>query len=348
MSHDDYATHSAFSDPGPHAALLAAVPTDPASLHAAVTAAVVHYRAGANPPTPEQLADVDGRWVETILDAVSRRAPGRALAEPRDPARQVGGCCRDHALLAVAILREHGVPARTRLGFAGYFDEGFRTDHVVAERWVPHDLVPDDAMPGDVVPGDVVPDDAASGARTRAPGRWARFDPELPAGSRAFDVHDLPTGEGSPFETAAEAWLAYRAGRTDLAAYGVAPNLPELGGPAIVHRYVLGDLAHRMRSELLLWDAWGTSRLFRSPVDPRDAELADRVARLVVRADAGDLAAERELEALWAADDVRVRPGPVVTTWSPTGRLGSTDLTRRTTTWHVPPGTGTADLHLRG
>jgi hypothetical protein len=303
MNLADYATHSPYSDPGPHATLLDAVPTDPASLHAAVTAAVVHYRAGATPPTPDQLADVDGRWVETILDTATRRAPGRALTDPRDPAQQVGGCCRDHALLAVAILREHGIPARTRLGFAGYLDEGFRTDHVVAERW--------------------------------EPGRWVRFDPELAAGSRAFDVHDLATGEGAPFETAAEAWLAYREGRTDLAAYGVAPGLPELGGPTIVQRYVLGDLAHRMRTELLLWDAWGTSRFFRSPVDPRDAALTDRVARLVVRADAGDTAAELELEALWAADDARLRPGPVVSTWSPAGRFGSTDLTDRTTVWHV-------------
>lgn len=334
MNLADYATHSPYSDPGPHAALLDAVPVDTASLHAAVTAAVVHYRAGATPPTPDQLADVDARWVGTILATAARRAPGRGLADARDPAQQVGGCCRDHALLAVAVLREHGVPARTRLGFAGYLDDGYRTDHAVAERWVA------DAVLADEVPADEVPDAAAARGRTGTPGRWVRFDPELPAGSRGFDVHDLPSGEGSPFETAAEAWLAYRAGRTDLATYGVAPDLPELGGPAIVQRYVLGDLAHRMRTELLLWDVWGTSRVFRSPVDPRDVVLTDRVARLVVRADAGDLAAERALSTLWAADDVRLRPGPDVLTWSPAGRLGSTDLVRRTTVWHTAPAPG--------
>ena len=301
----DYATHSAFSDPRHHAALLAAVAPDPASLHAAVTTAVVHYRAGAHASTPDQLADVDRRWVDAILGAAVERSPG-PLDAHRAPAQQVGGCCRDHSLLAVAALREHGVPARTRLGFMSYLgDPALRGDHVVAER---HD-------------GE----------------RWVRFDPELGPDERAFDAHDLPTGEGAPFETAAEAWLAWRAGRRDLSDHGASPDA-WLRGPGFVQRYVLGDLAHRQRCELLLWDVWGASTPVGADPDDATVDLTDRVAALTVRADDADADAEDALAALWAGDE-RVRPARFVATWSPTGRLGWTDLVARTTAWAaVPPG----------
>ena len=299
-----YADHSPYSDPRHHAALLAAVAPDPASLHAAVTTAVVHYRAGAAAPTPAQLEDVDRRWVASILDAVVERAPG-PLDAPRSPERQAGGCCRDHSLLAVAVLREHGAPARTRLGFADYLGaDGFRHDHVVVER---HD-----------------------GAR------WVRFDPEVAPDGVPFDPFDLPTGEGAPFETAAEVWTAYRAGRRDLADHGAGPDLPWLTGPGFVQRYVLADLAHRQRHELLLWDVWGASALPGAAPDPATAALTDRVAELTVRADAGDRTAEAALTVLWATDE-RVRPGRFVTTWSPTGRLGWTDLVARRTGWAAVP-----------
>ncbi|ARU51160.1 hypothetical protein CBR64_06300 [Cellulosimicrobium cellulans] len=127
-----YAAHSPYSDPRHHAPLLAAVAPDPASLHAAVNHAVVHYRAGETAPTPAQCADVDRRWVASILDAATERAPGAPLAATRPADAQVGGCCRDHSLLAVAVLREHGVPARTRLGFADYLG---RTGSTTTTSW---------------------------------------------------------------------------------------------------------------------------------------------------------------------------------------------------------------------
>ncbi|MGW9167470.1 transglutaminase-like domain-containing protein [Agromyces sp. NPDC055658] len=293
----EYARHSPFSDPGAHRALVAGVAAEPGAIHRAVTAAITHYR--ADPAvTSEQFADIDRRWIASILDAATERADGPLDAE-RAPDRRVGGCCRDHSLLAVSILREHGRPARTRLGFAGYFTPGFRHDHVVVEAG--HD------------------------------GRWVRFDPELDPAAHGFDVHDLPTGPGSPFETAAEAWLGYRAGEIDLAGYGVAPGHP-ISGPWIVHGYVLGDLAHRMRTELLLWDGWGVMDAPAAPIAADALDLADRVARLTVAADGGDASAEAELAALWRTDE-RVRPGRTVTTFSPAGGFGTVDLEARTTVW---------------
>jgi len=313
----DYARHSAYSDPGPHADLLRAVAPEAAAVSAAACATIVHYRAGSPALADAQRADIDQRWLATILDTAVARRPG-PLDAPRDLPQQVAGCCRDHTLFSVGVLRSHGVPARSRIGFAGYFEPPFFHDHVVVEHW-----------------------DAAAD-------RWVRWDPELtPDGSWDFDVRDMPTGPASPFPTAAEVWRAIRAGEVDPASYGVAPELPELGGQDFVRGYVLLELAHRMRDEVLLWDVWGATPddvpgvaellAQERPEDgasgPRPEELdalADEVAALLVAADAGDVAAEAALAQRytgpWAARGL-------VTTLSPTGRVGITDLRERVTTW---------------
>ncbi|MWB99482.1 transglutaminase-like domain-containing protein [Agromyces seonyuensis] len=291
---DAVAAHSPASDPGTHRALLAAVDPDPAALRAAATATIRHYRAEGE-PTPAQLADIDRRTLASILDAAVERAAG-PLTAPRAAEAKVGGCCRDHALLAVGVLREHGIPARSRLGFADYFTPGFRHDHVVVERW----------------------DDTE--------GRWCRLDPELAPGSRGFDVADLPTGSDAPFETAAEAWIAIRAGRADPGRYGVFPGA-DVAGEWFVHGYVIADVVHRFGTETLLWDEWGAMASFGGPVEAAAADLADRLARLTVDADAGDAEAEDEL-ARFAESDARVRPGREVAVFSPSGLRTRIELPR--------------------
>jgi transglutaminase-like putative cysteine protease len=310
----DHARHSACSDPGPHADLLAAVPPDRASIAAAARSAVVHYRAGSPSLTDEQRADPDRRWLSSILDAAAERSSA-PLGSPRDLARQVAGCCRDHTLFSIGVLRQHGVPARSRVGFAGYFQPPFHHDHVVVEEW--------DGQ------------------------RWVRWDPELePAPHWGFDVQDMPVGPGAPFQTAAQVWRAVRAGEADPASYGVDPSLPHLGGKDFVRDYVVLELAHRQRDELLLWDLWGpmlraevpAELVARAGIDVPELDddtldaLADRIAALLVAADASDTAAEAELAALYATDPL-LRPGDRVVTTSPTGRAGVTDLKGRSTEW---------------
>jgi len=308
----DYADHSPYSNPGNHAGFFTELSTDPTDLHRFVCSAVVHYRAGGPQLSEAQKADPDRRWLTSILDAAEMRAP---LDGPRTQAQQVAGCCRDHTLMALGVLRTHGVPARSRIGFARYFTSGWHADHVVGERW--------------------------DGSR------WVRFDPELGQDDFDFDVNDMPTGPDSPFPTAAESWLAIRAGTADPATFGVDPDLPRLSGRNFVRDYVLLEVAHRHRDELLLWDLWGSrlgSPFVRDaeqwPVkdwireaglpgaDTSDAELdavADELAYLLVAADAGDTEAADQLAELYR-EDVRLHPGERVLTLSPTGRGGITDL----------------------
>lgn len=43
--------------------------------------------------------------------------------------------CRDFTVMAVALCREVGIPARARCGFATYFDKDKYIDHWVLEYW---------------------------------------------------------------------------------------------------------------------------------------------------------------------------------------------------------------------
>ncbi|WP_114559245.1 transglutaminase domain-containing protein [Desertihabitans aurantiacus] len=272
---DVFARQSRFSDPGRHAARLQEVPDDLSNLCAVSRNLVAHYRAELPDLPQERWPEVDSRWVEAILDLDSRRHPDD-LTRPRATADKVAGCCRDHSLLVVGALRQRGVPARTRVGFAHYFASDWAADHVVAERW--------------------------------QDGRWRRADPELGDG-HPFDVLDIPAGHHAPFETAAEAWLGWRAGDRDLSRYGVY-GAPELAGPDFVRTYVVFEVAHRFGDEMLLWDGWEATE---HPLEPTET---DELARLLVTADAGDASAEDELAARYR-EDVRLHPGDHVTTYSP-------------------------------
>jgi len=274
LSPERFAAHSAYSDPGRHAALL----REPDGIDAVCAVArnlVFHYRGEASLLRDDRRDEIHSRWVSAILDLDQERNPG-SLSGPRPPGDRVAGCCRDHSLLTVAMLREQGVPARTRVGFAGYFAADFHHDHVVAEWW--------------------------NGTR------WQRADPELTQENHGFDVRDLPTGEGAPFETAAEVWTGLRAGRINATRYGVEPN-SGLSGPGFVRLYVSQEVNHRYGNELLLWDGIG---------EGLDDDLADELARLLLAADAGDAEAEAELEQRFR-DDPRLRPGDTITQFSPYG-----------------------------
>ncbi|WP_433826732.1 hypothetical protein ACQP2E_32160 [Actinoplanes sp. CA-015351] len=87
--------------------------------------------------------------------------------------------------VSVAALRAHGVPARSRIGFADYFDEGSHGDHVIVEwfdgsRWVATDtqLDPSAGFPVDVL---LAADAGDQAAERRLAERYAT-DPRLHPG----------------------------------------------------------------------------------------------------------------------------------------------------------------------
>ena len=298
---EEYARQSEYSDPGRYAPLLDAVPADVGGVAAVVRNLVVHYRASGLPFPAERLTEIDNRWVDRILATDQGRHP-LPLAGPRAQEQRVAGCCRDYTLLTVAALRHKGVPARSRVGFAGYLAPGFHYDHVVVDYW--------------------------NGER------WVYLDAMLDPANWPFDPGDLPRPVGvqpTPppmFATAAQVWTAYRSG-ANVDGFGVDPHLPLRGG-AFAGAYVLQELAHRQREELLLWDVWAAMPAM---VDGKlvlgdEAPLLDEVAAMLLAADEGDWAAERDLAERYRSDP-RVHPGGTVRCVSPTGTTSMVDLRAR-------------------
>jgi hypothetical protein len=275
----NYTDQTPYSDPGAYAALFDALPADIPSLTAVIRNLVIHYRGGGIEFAGDRYEEINHRWVEAML-ATDQKRNGTALAVPREPVDRIVGCCRDYTLLTVSALRHKGIPARSRIGFASYFADGFNHDHVVAEYWN----------------GD----------------RWVMVDAQLdPAGDWGFDPQDMAPGW---FRSAAEVWLGYRSGVLDGDDFGVDPALPLRGG-WFIHNYVFFQLSHLQGDELLLWDGWGAQT---GSLDEADLDLADEIAGLLVAADNGDAAASEVLAARYA-EDPRLHPGDQILQLSPAG-----------------------------
>jgi hypothetical protein len=78
---------------------------------------IVHYRAQAADLLDDTRDDIHLRWLADQLVTDQRRHP-YPLGVARPVEERLQGCCRDHTLFAVAVLHQHGVPARSRVGLA--------------------------------------------------------------------------------------------------------------------------------------------------------------------------------------------------------------------------------------
>jgi hypothetical protein len=272
------ATREFYATPAPmtrlpfdtHAQYLADLPPDPSSA-AVVARGVLVHRDWA--PLlglqfgPDRLADQQVRSMRDVVARVVELHDAPLTVERPLPDRMVG-VCRHFATLHVALLRHAGVPARSRVGFARYFEDGW-VDHWVTEWWDGERWVMTDAQIGPV---------AADALRL------------------TFDPADMPPGE---FLTAGDAWLRCRAGEEDPARFGIF----DFRGLFFVSGNVTHDLAALNKVELLPWDVWG--EIGGPPGwSPTDGELeaVDAVAHLLVGDDLG------ALRARFAATDVAVPP----------------------------------------
>jgi hypothetical protein len=282
-----YTTQSPFSDPGSHRAMLNAVPGDLAEMREAVTPLVFHYRGdgdwGENGIAPERIAEIDLRYADAMLERIGELSDA-PLGSAREANERMVGCCRDFTLLFVSLARHHGIPARSRVGFATYFFTDYAVDHVVAEVW-----------------------DAAEG-------RWRLIDPELhaehadPNDGAVLDPLDLPRDR---FIVAADAWLRCREGGDDPERYLVSPflEIPELRGWSYLLHNVIQDLAAMNKHEMVLWDDWGISAEWASLTDAQRA-LVDEAARTMLSPDA----TLSDIQALYAREEFRVPE--TVTSWT--------------------------------
>lgn len=224
--------------------------------------------------TEGRRAEVHTRELSGMLAAASALRPG-PLTEERPPECRWIGNCRHFSLVAVAMLRRAGIPARARCGFAMYFDHGKGVDHWVAEYW--------DAARAIWVLADAQIDDMQK--------RW--FQPD-------FDVLDVPRDR---FLVAGEAWRLCREGKADPQKFGIMQE----AGLWFIAGNVIRDAAALNGFEMLPWDTWGAMP---EPTDTWTDEepFFDRLADLTSDPDRNF----EELQRVYQSDE-RVRvPGRVL------------------------------------
>jgi hypothetical protein len=166
-------------------------------------------RRGGQPADGSE-TDIDQRLVREMMRRLLAR-DGRALTQRREGNTCFIGSCRDTAVLACSLLRHQHVPARVRVGFAGYFRPGFFADHWLCEYW-----------------------DGQS---------WRLLDAQLDdlEVSRygiSFEPWDVPH---DAFFTAGGAWQAIRSGAVSEANFGVSRF--GVSGAWFVGSSILRDLA---------------------------------------------------------------------------------------------------------
>ena len=268
-------TRAFYSHPAAMTALPAGfaehLPRDVAGLFGVVQDLMLHrFWGGAYGETISEArqAEAQLRSSRDMLERVRAVDPA-PLREPRPPAKRLIGVCRHFSVLACALLRHKGVPARARCGFGLYFD-GTPVDHWVVEYW----------------------DDAA--------GAWRLGDAQMDGVQRAalklpFDPLDVPR---DAFLVGGEAWRRCRAGEADPASFGIM----DLRGLWFVAGNLVRDIAALNDMEMLPWDVWG------GMVQPGETPTAERLARLdaAVPSSLAPDAHFDELRALYDDPDWRV------------------------------------------
>lgn len=247
-------------------AVLASSAGDPAGVCAPVPSLVIQPFDAEPLGLPEQrLGERNLRPAAALVDSLLAIDPA-PLTVPREPASRVVGTCRHFAVLACALLRHRGIPARVRCGFATYFQPGKGLDHWVIEY------------------------------RQDGDAGWTRADAEYLGLPLPVSAADLQPGE---FLTGGEAWAAYREGRIDAAQFGVCGT--GNWGPAEIRGNAIRDLAALNKIEMLPWDEWGRmTASYRGETGPEYDELMDAIADVTAADDPAGLVG------LYRSEDLRV------------------------------------------
>ncbi len=264
-----YSHPAKMTAPAQHAPLFEGLPSDLPQLCEAVQGLLLHehwapaYKVAL---TPERRSESQIRSTSHILGQILAH-DRRALTAPRGLDKRTIGVCRHFTVVAVAMLRAKGIPARARCGFGAYFNKGKFEDHWVVEYW--HD----------------------------AEDRWALADAQIDALQAQilrpdFPLLDVPRDR---FIIAGDAWLKCRNEEADADDFGIF----DMRGLWFIAGNVLRDLAALNNMEMLPWDSWGAMTGPDKEMGPEVLALIDRVAELTLEPDVHFA----ELRALYENDE---------------------------------------------
>lgn len=132
-----YKKQSLITDPKKFGYLFKSLPCDIAMIKSLLQGLILHFWDGNfyNYQIPlKRLSDIDLRYVEKMLEKIIR-LDNAELIKARSLDRRMVGSCRDYATLFCAILRYHGIPARTRVAFSAFYFKQYYHDEMILEYW---------------------------------------------------------------------------------------------------------------------------------------------------------------------------------------------------------------------
>ena len=167
-----YTKHTRFTDPSEYASHLDALPVDLDALHTALGGLLIHIwkvQKHHSDLLARRSGEIKTRHIRRSLKAMFA-LDDRPLSITRAESRRLIVDCRHFATLLCAVLRQRGIPARSRWGFATYLEATHYQNHYLCEYW------------------------------SAKEGRWVLEDPDL-------KLHDVPPDQ---FITAGRAWQMCR------------------------------------------------------------------------------------------------------------------------------------------
>jgi excinuclease ABC subunit A len=257
---DYYMQHSQITYPGKYAYLFDDLPHDIQSLVKIVQGLLVslQWEEAYSLDIPrERHIEIYLRTIPEMLKHILELDPS-SLRVKRQPEERKVSLCRDFAVLLVSMLRHQGVPARVRVGFAGYYraETPRYWDHRIAEYW------------------------------NEELNCWVLVDAmteEPILGRLRFNINPLNVDRNSQFLLAGDVWQKCRAGKANPKEFGDSPD--DLGMPPI--RYaLLQDFDYLNKNELVGFDAW--HELISKPeneVTEEDKRLLDEIAEMTCHID---------------------------------------------------------------
>ncbi len=132
---DFYRQHSPATDPRQYAAMFDQLPHTLSELHQIVQNVLIHvWKIRRFHPHLLRPHEIETRRVEDMLTLINQH-DGQPLTVERPIEKKLIVDCRHFAGFLCALLRQQGIPSRSRCGFATYLETGHRQDHWVCEYW---------------------------------------------------------------------------------------------------------------------------------------------------------------------------------------------------------------------
>lgn len=176
------------------------------------------------------------------------------ISEKKPIESKIIGICRDFSVVAAALCREVGIPARERCGFANYLEKGKYIDHWVLEYW------------------------------NEEKKKWIMADTqmdELQQEALKLPFDPLEVSEDY-FITAPRAWLACREGKLNPELFGIF----KWWGYDYLRCNLILDANSLLKLPMQPWDMWpGYKSLPIEQWTEKDYELMDTLSQFALKVD---------------------------------------------------------------